>query len=236
LENQYTVELGIQFALKVQSKMEKNGELKEAVAKMAQTVFGKIESNVDSITSQAVHKELDPFSQFIMEVDEQPEPETNPEIENKLLLNSQVFTSLMQLLTTLEVAEATTITETTQLLKKLAALIKLHLTDHHRSQDMVAHLLRMCAHLVETTLRTSARDLERYAGKELLVEYLELVVELMEDRKHKLPESVMKGRSVVKVLHTAGFEAYASMVVMTLFAIASRKEHQLDINLKIDCD
>ena len=142
----------------------------------------------------------------------------------------------MQLLTTLEVKESVTISATTGLLKKLSHFITSQLSGHHRSQDMVSHLLRMFEHLVEKTLSKSRKDLERFSGKELVVEYLELVVSLMENTHHKLSAAVMQGRTVIRVLHTAGFEAYASMVVMTLFAIGSRKEHQLDINLKIDCD
>ena len=69
LEQQYTVELGIQFALKVQSQLEKNGQLKEAVARMAEKVFAKIYSLVTAIGNQPAHVTLDPFNQFMMDVD-----------------------------------------------------------------------------------------------------------------------------------------------------------------------
>ena len=89
---------------------------------------------------------------------------------------------------------------------------------------------------MEKTCTRANKELEQFAAKEIFVNYLELVVHLI-DSPLKLSENVKTGRSLLRVIHSAGFKLYASLAVICLFAMTKKDQDiRLKDNLHLDCD
>jgi hypothetical protein len=68
------------------------------------------------------------------------------------------------------------------------------------------------------------------------VTYLELIVTLC-DSPLKLQASIQEGRSLLRVVHAAGFSNYASLAIVCLFAQTKKDQDiRLKEDLHIDCE
>lgn len=70
----------------------------------------------------------------------------------------------------------------------------------------------------------------------MFVEYIKLASSLIDNPKHKMNDSVNSGRSIMRVIHSAGFTSYASLAVLCLFAQAKSVEFKAESTIMIDCD
>lgn len=51
-----------------------------------------------------------------------------------------------------------------------------------------------------------------------------------------MPESVQDGRSILRIIHSAGFTSYASLAVVCMFSHSKQINIKTDNAVKIDCD
>lgn len=51
-----------------------------------------------------------------------------------------------------------------------------------------------------------------------------------------MSEAVNSGRSIMRVIHSAGFASYASLAIMCMFAKAKSVNLKSESSIMIDCD
>lgn len=108
--------------------------------------------------------------------------------------------------------------------------------NNEKKQELVSNLFRIYESLVERTCSRSKADLDRFAARDMFVEYISLASGLIDNPKHKMNDSVNSGRSIMRVIHAAGFTCYASLAVVCLFAQAKTVNLKADSGVMIDCE